>query len=90
VTKNRIMRVHDNARTEQLVMTDDESSGAKGGFSFPPFGETLGRLASQRRERMYILCLLLSLFSTFFGQSATKCPGLPNWKHVLVFLLVFT
>jgi hypothetical protein len=23
------------------------------------------------------------LFSTFFGQSATKCPGLPHWKHVL-------
>jgi hypothetical protein len=23
-------------------------------------------------------------------QSATKCPGLPHWKHVLVFLLMFT
>jgi hypothetical protein len=32
----------------------------------------------------------LSLFSTFSGQSATKCPGLPHWKHVLVLLLMFT
>jgi hypothetical protein len=30
------------------------------------------------------------LFSTFSGQSATKCPYLPHWKHVLVFLLIFT
>jgi hypothetical protein len=36
------------------------------------------------------LVLLAILVLPFSGQSVTKCPGLPHWKHVLVFLLMFT
>jgi hypothetical protein len=34
--------------------------------------------------------LVVVLVLDLLGKSATKCPGLPHWKHVLVFLLMFT